>query len=832
MSGRVDVQEQHARRWRRIGVAAVVAAAAVGAPLRAGPVAHAEAPGTTERVSLDVTGGQLDVPDGIAASFQPAISADGRFVAYATQAAADPDRDDNGFTEDIYVHDRVTGQTALMSVTPAGNAPSEGESVDPDISADGRYIVFSSDASELVPTDGNDASDVFVVDRGEPDATGAFPDTPASLELVSRGEVVPGGEFEPDLVFVPFSDDSTTPTISDDGTQIAFRNGPFFDDGNIYLVDRDPERTGTVGPITPEGTRNVFGMGGPDDGDLYLPSLSGDGDHLAFIAQDEVDEGIDHAPVFVYDRDVDGNGVRDEPGPGRRFVEVNAAQVDAEDDDAYSGQPVLDLDGSTLAYAYSSAGNGYVPQVYVIERDEDGTGTPRLVSRTPAGDPGDDSSQEPSITADGRYLAFATVATNLHPDAPGGDCFEQGSYCDVLLADLIGAPAGELELISVGVTLVGGLPGGDGDSTEPSISADGRAIAFSSRAENLLAGGADTNDDEDVFVRELTPGLVGSPDPTEFPPTQVGVTSTSRTVTFSHTGTGPLRVASVTLGGTHPGDFEVFPVDECTGATLHRGDTCAVGVRFTPTASAAPRTAVLSVAHDGAPSPTTVVLRGGVDVPPEAFAATPDPLDFGEQLLTSTSAPQVVTVRNAGPAGAGPLTVAAVGVVGPNAGDFAVTADGCTGAALAPGATCTVTVRFTPLAPPPPGPRQAALRFDASASGSPHFVGLIGDTPAPVVQVNPGVGVPGRVVEVTGVDWPPGQAVAITLDELGLEQAVATAAADGTFTTSVLVFPRSALGDRLVRAVAFAGLGDVEATTPYLVVAPTVDGGNNFVFRR
>ena len=133
---------------------AAAAALLVGAGLAHAPEARA---GAIERVSVSSNGEQANQ-----ASFDPVISADGRYVAfmsYATNLVAT----DTGGKRNIFVRDRQADQTALVSVGIAG-PPANGESFGPALSPDGRYLAFQSDASNLVPGDSNGAQDVFVRD--------------------------------------------------------------------------------------------------------------------------------------------------------------------------------------------------------------------------------------------------------------------------------------------------------------------------------------------------------------------------------------------------------------------------------------------------------------------------------------------------------------------------------------------------------------------------------------------------------------------------------------------------------------------------------------------
>src|SRR3989440_135688 len=113
---------------------------------------------STKRVSVDSLGAQ-----GIGDSEGPSISAHGRFVAFYSSAANLVAGDTNG-ARDVFVRDRKTGKTTRVSVDSHG-AQANGDSVAASISADGRLVAFLSSASKLVGGDTNGARDVFVRDR-------------------------------------------------------------------------------------------------------------------------------------------------------------------------------------------------------------------------------------------------------------------------------------------------------------------------------------------------------------------------------------------------------------------------------------------------------------------------------------------------------------------------------------------------------------------------------------------------------------------------------------------------------------------------------------------
>jgi Tol biopolymer transport system component len=115
----------------------------------------------TTRVSVDSQGNPANDESGI---FPSAISADGRYVAFFSFATNLVPQGTPRWG-DIFVHDRVTGQTELVSVDSNGNRPSNGNACAPAISADGRYVAFYSSSSGLVPDDMNGSPDIFVHDR-------------------------------------------------------------------------------------------------------------------------------------------------------------------------------------------------------------------------------------------------------------------------------------------------------------------------------------------------------------------------------------------------------------------------------------------------------------------------------------------------------------------------------------------------------------------------------------------------------------------------------------------------------------------------------------------
>jgi Tol biopolymer transport system component len=152
--------------------------------------------GVTERVSVSSTGEQAGP-----ASFEPAISADGRYIAFWSSAPNLVSGDTNG-SADVFVRDRLTGSTDLVSVSSAelqGNG-SSGDGLA--ISPDGRFVAFMSSAKNLVPNDTNECRDIFLRDR-----------LGGTTELVSVSSTAQQG-----------NDCSDRPAVSADGCEVDFES--------------------------------------------------------------------------------------------------------------------------------------------------------------------------------------------------------------------------------------------------------------------------------------------------------------------------------------------------------------------------------------------------------------------------------------------------------------------------------------------------------------------------------------------------------------------------------------------------------------------------------
>ena len=410
--------------------------------------------GSTERVSIGTSGVQ---GNGFSGNV-PAISADGRFVAFISDASNLVPGDSNR-VDDVFVRDRQLGTTRRVNVGPEGiQANNFNLFQQPAISADGRFVAFTSFASNLVPGDTNRTWDVFVRDRQR-----------GTTRRVSVGS---GG--------VQGNAASTDQSISADGRLVAFGSmtfnpeDTFFTD--VFVRDR---RKGT--------TQNVsLGLGGVQcGGDCFRPAISANGRFVAFtsIAPNLVRDDTNNAgDVFVHDRQAGTIG-RVSVGPGG--IQGNG---DSGDDLL---RPAVSADGRFVAFS-SSASNlvsddtNNKRDVFIHDRQ---TGTTRRVSLGQGGIQANDESLFPAISADGRIVAYTSYASNL----VSGDT---NYMYDVFVHD---RRTGTTRRVSLGQ---GGAQG-NGDSLFPAISADGRIVAFASDASNLVP--RDTNGQADLFVRVLAP---------------------------------------------------------------------------------------------------------------------------------------------------------------------------------------------------------------------------------------------------------------------------------------------------------------------------------------
>ena len=201
-------------------------------------------------------------------------------------------------------------------------------------------------------------------------------------------------------------------------------------------------------------------------------------------------------------------------------------------------------------------------------------------------------------------------------------------------------------------------------------------------------------------------------------PATVNTTSSSvnPNVILTNTGTLPVTISSITLGGTNPGDFAISngcPLSPSTLPSGPFGNTCTVGVAFTP-AAAGSRSAKLTITHSAPGSPKVINLSGTGVTPTKTLAVTPTTLVFNSQVTGTTSAQQSITVSNIGN-----FTVTFTNVT--VTANYALS-NGCVGQ-LSPGNACTIGLTFTPTKT---GTVTGTVTITDDATGSPQKISLSG----------------------------------------------------------------------------------------------------------
>ena len=364
--------------------------------------------------------------------------------------------------------------TTVRVSVGTGGIQANSNSAQPRLSANGRYVAFLSIAPNLVPGDTNGVDDVFVRDR----RTGT----------TTRVSVATGGGQG--------NADSFAQSISADGRYVAFESlatnlvpGDTNAASDIFVRDRKAHTTTGV---------SVGAGGVQGDADSLLPSISADGQDVAFMsnATDLVTGDTNAQPdIFVYDQTTHST-TRVSVGPGG--VEANAGSAEA----AISGN------GRYVAFVSSATNlvpgdtNGFA-DVFIHDR------TAHTTVRVSFGAPGtqaNDRSDAPALSSDGRVIAFQSAATNLVP----GDT---NAHIDAFVRD---RGRHTTTRVSVGAA---GVQANRGSFT-PAVSADGRRVAFTSWATNLVPH--DRNASPDVFLRNRTARTT----------TRVSVSSTGRAGTM------------------------------------------------------------------------------------------------------------------------------------------------------------------------------------------------------------------------------------------------------------------------------------------------------------
>ena len=425
----------------------------------------------TQRVNVTSAGTQVHGFTGY-----PWLSADGRYVVFESFASDLVPGDTNGH-QDVFVRDRLLGLTERISVGPGGvqaNANCGGGG----ISADGRYVAFYSRASNLVTGDTNMTDDAFVRDRLLGITERVSVDSSGAQGNGSSGYF--GTAISADGRYVAFGSAATNLVPGDTNVRL-----------DVFVRDRLLGHTDRVSVDSTEAQANQ---------DSYLPSISADGRYVAFesaatnLASGDTNGRYD---VFVRDRQL---GTTERVSIGSAGEQGNSDSLNAS----------ISADGRFVAF--SSYADNLVPgdtngasDVFVHDRQTAQTERVSVGSGGAEGNGNTGSYSDywhgSSISADGRYVAFESEASNLVP----GDT---NASADVFVRD---RQSGTTERVSI--SSAGGQGNYASGDFGVSISADGRYVAFESIATNLVP--QDTNVSPDIFVRDRlgNPNFISLCDP-------------------------------------------------------------------------------------------------------------------------------------------------------------------------------------------------------------------------------------------------------------------------------------------------------------------------------
>lgn len=428
---------------------------AVVGPRRAAGISPATA--ATRRVSLSSRGGEAT-----GSSYSPAVSGNGRYVVFASDAPNLVNSDTNA-VRDIFVRDSRTGRTVRVSVSSRGaqaNGASSPNSLDlvagPSISADGRFVAFASDASNLVTGDTNGAEDVFVHD--------------VKTRRTVRVSVSSGGAQADGA--------SLQPAISAHGRFVAFvSSAPNLVPGasagtNVYVRDLKTRSTRLI---------SVSSTGTVGNSASLRPAISADGRLVAFESfATNLVAGDSNATLDVFVRDLH-TGTTQRISLSSTGVQGNGS--------SYTGLQASFSGNDRYVVFYSLASNltrGDTNGSFdVFIRDLKRHTTTRVSVGT-NGQQGDKDSFLPSISANAQLIAFESTAGNLAVgSAPATD--------NVYLRD-----RRSHQTLRLNRTSGGALNDFQQQYEHASISGDGRFVAFASLAANLVP--RDNNGSEDVFI--------------------------------------------------------------------------------------------------------------------------------------------------------------------------------------------------------------------------------------------------------------------------------------------------------------------------------------------
>ena len=411
-------------------------------------------------------------------SYYPRISKDGRYVVFMSAASNLVNNDTNGKV-DVFLYDRNTQQIELISVATDGTQGNN-DSAYPSINADGRYVLFASNASNLALGDTNGSADCYLRDRLTGQTT--------RVSVSSSGQEGNGHSCYTNEMVIRANAD-----ISDDGRYIVFTStsSNFADDDlngyeDVFLRDLTAGTTTRV---------SVTSAGGSGNNISHYPAISGDGKYAVFesiannLTPDDTNASSD---IFVREI-LTGMTTLVSKTPG------------GSSGNGDSRRPAINSDGRYIAFgSYASdlvSGDANSAEdVFVWNRT---SGSSQLVSRASDGTQGNDSSGFPHISGDGRYVVYRSDASNLVPS-------DTNNFFDIFVSDVILGQTSRLSVKGSGAQ-------SNADAYFPYTDGDGSHVAWYSADTALYPG--DSSSRYDIFLAahdacpddsaKLVPGVCG-----------------------------------------------------------------------------------------------------------------------------------------------------------------------------------------------------------------------------------------------------------------------------------------------------------------------------------
>jgi hypothetical protein len=741
----------------------------------------------------------------------------------------------------------------LMSIGASGEAI---VGAAPSISEDGRFVVFDGAAD-----DGSDRQTVWLRDN--------------ELDTVREVTAPPPGLRAGDSRSGVVSADGCTVTVLTEQSYDVFRDDDRGLRWDVYQLTLS-QCGGDAGNWQLVSTSDLDGAAVALDGidPSVPPAVSATGATVVFAVP--VFAGL--TQLMVADLTVPTGA------PGRVSAVPGLPEGPPSGAGRYIGQrqPAVSGDGRVIAFASDSNadagadGDGSEPDWVGAPADQQAPTSVYTWLRT-AQYPrallaGASLGQEPSLSDDGRYVVFAATSAAVLDSTSEPECPDRGCALpqvvwvdrdtdDNAIFDETGHVATRL------VSSTGGRPG-NGMSWAPSVDADGRYVAFLTRATNLVKVSPSTVADAragDVVLSDIVAGVVQrvSVRPDGVTPSDVGgvapkLAGSGRALVFETSVARQLlgrpgltgshvvmfkqqpvpTLAPLDLGTTgvgydsfewfttlrNPGPTTFVPaqIQSSNGVFRVTGGSCSPGVPVPPGASCTVHVVArpdadgsvegeLVVAEDGFDAQvvnTQLTAQGGIPY----LASEPAGIDFGEAVVGASLESRLIQVSNLG---YGDLELVGAGVSGLHPGDFTVEEDSCRGVSLRAGATCIVRVGFSPHGS---GPRSAIVSVAARNGDRVSTVLSAAGRYTPLIDATPKVARPGQVITVSGIGFPAGEPVVVTWSVAG--SAVTTVADDnGVIVASMVLGKNQAVGLRTMVAVDPSRRYEAVSTEKILVVA-------------